>query len=95
MDNGPEFSGRALDTSAYARGVRLRFIRPGTPIENAFVDSFNGKFRDECLNQHWFASVAEARQLIEAWRVDYNTLRPHNALRGPTPEQFANSLYGR
>jgi putative transposase len=95
MDNGPEFSGRALDTWAYARGVQLRFIRPGKPIENAFVESFNGKFRDECLNEHWFASVAEARMLIEAWRVDYNTVRPHSALCGATPEQFANSLCGR
>jgi putative transposase len=95
MDNGPEFSGRALDTWAYARGVHLRFIRPGKPIENAFVESFNGKFRDECLNEHWFASVAEARALIEAWRVDYNTVRPHSALHGATPEQFRNSLCGR
>jgi transposase InsO family protein len=95
MDNGPEFSGRALDTWAYARGVQLRFIRPGKPTDNAFVESFNGKFRDECLNEHWFASVAEARALIEAWRIDYNTVRPHSALRGATPEQFANSLCGR
>jgi putative transposase len=92
MDNGPEFSGRALDTWAYARGVQLRFIRPGKPIENAFVESFNGKFRDECLNEHWFASVAEAQRLIEAWRVDYNTVRPHSALHGATPAQFADSL---
>jgi putative transposase len=95
MDNGPEFSGRALDTWAYARGVQLRFIRPGKPIDNAFVESFNGKFRDECLNEHWFASVAEARALIEAWRVDYNTVRPHSALHGATPEQFAHSFGGR
>ncbi|HEX2443828.1 MAG TPA: IS3 family transposase [Vicinamibacterales bacterium] len=95
MDNGPEFSGRALDTWASARGVQLRFIRPGKPIENAFVESFNGKFRDECLNEHWFASVADARALIEAWRVDYNTVRPHSALHGATPEQFANSFGGR
>lgn len=94
MDNGPEFSGRALDTWAYARGVQLRFIRPGKPIENAFVESFNGKFRDECLNEHWFASVAEARMLIEAWRVDYNTVRPHSALAGQTPQQFARSTEG-
>ena len=94
MDNGPEFSGRALDTWAYARGVQLRFIRPGKPTDNAFVESFNGKFRDECLNEHWFASVAEARALIEAWRIDYNTVRPHSALGGATPEQFANSLCG-
>lgn len=95
VDNGPEFSGRTLDTWAYARGVQLRFIRPGKPIENAFVESFNGKFRDECLNEHWFASVAEARALIEAWRIDYNTVRPHSGLHGATPEQFANSLCGR
>ena len=94
MDNGPEFSGRALDTWAYARGVQLRFIRPGKPTDNAFVESFNGKFRDECLNEHWFASVAEARALIEAWRIDYNTVRPHSALGGATPEQFANALCG-
>jgi putative transposase len=95
MDNGPEFSGRALDAWAYARGVQLRFIRPGKPIENAFVESFNGKFRDECLNEHWFVSVGEARALIEAWRVDYNTVRPHSALHGATPEQFAHSFGGR
>ena len=94
MDNGPEFSGRALDTWAYARGVQLRFIRPGKPIENAFVESFNGKFRDECLNEHWFASVAEAQALIEAWRIDYNTVRPHSALAGQTPQQFAGSTGG-
>jgi putative transposase len=87
MDNGPEFSGRTLDTWAYARGVTLRFIRPGKPIENAFVESFNGKFRDECLNEHWFASVAEAQALIEAWHVDYNTVRPHSALGDQTPHQ--------
>ena len=62
MDNGPEFAGRALDPWAYANGVELRFIRPGKPIENAYVESFNGKFRDECLNEHWFVSVAEARR---------------------------------
>ena len=94
VDNGPEFSGRALDTWAYARGVHLRFIRPGKPIENAFVESFNGKFRDECLNEHWFASLAEAQHLIEAWRLDYNTVRPHSALHGATPAQFADSLCG-
>jgi putative transposase len=88
MDNGPEFSGRALDPWAYRRGVQLRFIRPGKPIEDAFVESFNGKFRDECLNEHWFASVAEAQILIEAWRVDYNTVRPHSALQGARPNSL-------
>ena len=95
VDKGGEFVSRAMDAWAYAHDVRLDFIRPGKPIENAFAESFNGKFRDECLNEHWFASVAEARTLIEAWRVDYNTVRPHSALQGATPEQFANSDRGR
>jgi putative transposase len=94
MDNGPDFSGRALDTWAYARGVQLRFIRPGKPIENAFVESFNGKFRDECLNEHWFTTLADAQRLIEAWRVDYNTVRPHSALADQTPQQFARFSAG-
>jgi putative transposase len=94
MDNGPEFSGRTLDTWAYAHGLQLRFIRPGKPTENAFVESFNGKFRDECLNEHWFVSLADARALIEAWRVDYNTVRPHSALAGQTPQQFASFSVG-
>jgi putative transposase len=68
MDNGPEFAGRALDAWAYAAGVTLRFIRPGRPIENAYVESFNGKCRDECLNEHWFVSMADAQITIEAWR---------------------------
>jgi putative transposase len=89
MDNGPEFAGRALDTWAYASGVELRFIRPGKPIENAYVESFNGKFRDECLNEHWFVSLAEAKALIEAWRVDYNTVRPHASLSQQTPAAYA------
>ena len=88
-DNGPEFAGRTLDAWAYQRGVELRFIRPGKPIENAYVESFNGKFRDECLNEHWFLSVAEARQIIEAWRIDYNTVRPHRSLGQQTPAAYA------
>jgi putative transposase len=89
VDNGPEFAGRTVDAWAYARGVTLRFIRPGKPIENAYVESFNGKFRDECLNEHWFVSLADAKAAIEAWRVDYNTVRPHSSLAGRTPDQFA------
>jgi transposase InsO family protein len=88
-DNGPEFAGRTLDVWAYRRGIELRFIRPGKPIENAYVESFNGKFRDECLNEHWFLSVAEAQQIIEAWRVDYNTVRPHRSLGQQTPAAYA------
>ena len=75
---------------AYAHGVELRFIRPGKPIENAYVESFNGKFRDECLNEHWFVSLADAKAIIEAWRVDYNIVRPHGSLgqqtRRPSPQ---------
>jgi putative transposase len=94
VDNGPEFAGRTLDAWAYANHVELRFIRPGKPIENAYVESFNGKCRDECLNEHWFVSLADAKALIEAWRIDYNTVRPHSALKGCTPEQFALASAG-
>jgi putative transposase len=94
VDNGPEFAGRTLDAWAYAHGVTLRFIRPGKPIENAYVESFNGKFRDECLNEHWFLSVADAKSTIEAWRIDYNTVRPHSSLNGATPHHFANVSAG-
>lgn len=89
VDNGPEFSGRLLDAYAYERGLKLHFIQPGKPIQNAFVESFNGRFRDECLNEHWFLSVGDARQQIEAWRQDYNTLRPHRSLGQLAPEEFA------
>lgn len=91
VDNGPEFAGRVLDEWAYSKGVRLRFIRPGKPVENAYVESFNGKFRDECLNEHWFASLAEARVLIEAWRREYNLERPHSSIGNATPAEFANA----
>jgi putative transposase len=89
MDNGPELTGRALDQWAYEHGVKLRFIEPGKPVQNAFIESFNGRFRDECLNQHWFTSLGEARRIIEAWRLDYNQARPHSALGNLTPDQFA------
>lgn len=94
LDNGPEFAGRTLEAWAYAANVTLCFIRPGKPIENAYVESFNGKFRDECLNEHWFVSLADAQAQIEAWRVDYNTVRPHSALDNQTPQQFAASTEG-
>ena len=91
MDNGPEFAGQALDVWAYARKVRLHFIEPGKPMQNAFVESFNGKFRDECLNEHWFVSLADARRKIEAWRQDYNEVRPHSALGNRTPKEFTGT----
>jgi putative transposase len=90
VDNGPEFISQAVDQWAYANGVRLHFIEPGKPTQNAYIESFNGKFRDECLNQNWFTDLADARSIIEAWRVDYNTVRPHSALGYRTPVEFAH-----
>ena len=91
VDNGPEFDGQVLDKWSYRTGVRLSFIRPGRPNENAYIESFNGKFRDECLNEHWFLSMAHARSVTEAWRIEYNTERPHSSLGNRTPEEFASS----
>jgi putative transposase len=88
-DQGPEFTGKALDQWAYDRGVSLRLIQAGKPMQNAYVESFNGKFRDECLNEHWFRSLAEARHIVGAWRMDYNQGRPHSALGYRTPAEFA------
>jgi len=85
VDNGPEFISKALDAWAYRNGVALECSRPGKPTDNAFVESSNGHFRQEHLDQRWFASLEEARQIIEAWRIEYNTERPHQALRYGTP----------
>ena len=92
MDNGPELTSRALDQWAYERGVRLHFIEPGKPQQNGYIESFNGKLRDECLNEHWFLTLAHARQTIEDWRNDYNQRRPHSALGNRTPLEFARVL---
>ncbi len=89
IDNGPEFVSRALDHWASRHGIQLHFITPGKPMENGHIESFNGKFRDECLNQHWFIDLGDAQQLIEAWRIDYNTVRPHSALGNLPPAWFA------
>ena len=94
VDNGPEFISKALDAWAYQHGVQLTFIDPGKPIQNAHVESFNGKVRDEFLNEHWFASIREAQVLSEAFRVDFNTVRPHSALKYLTPEEFVTSVAG-
>jgi putative transposase len=88
VDNGPEFISKALDGWAYQNGVKLEFSRPGKPTDNAYIESFNGKFRAECLDQHWFASLQEARRLIERWRIHYNEVRPHSALGHLTPAEF-------
>jgi putative transposase len=90
VDNGPEFVSNALDRWAYERQVTLDFSRPGRPIDNAFVESFNGRVRDECLNAHWFLSLEDARVKIEAWQRFYNESRPHSALGDRTPREFAS-----
>jgi putative transposase len=87
LDNGPELTSRVLDQWAYTTGIELHFITPGKPVENAFVESFNGRLRDEGLNEHRFLSLADARQLVEAWRLDYNRARPHSALGYRTPAE--------
>jgi len=88
-DNGSELTSMAMLRWAHERGVQLRFIAPGKPIQNAFIESFNGKLRNECLNEHSFASIDEARHIIEAWRRDYNETRPHASLGDRTPNEFA------
>ncbi len=92
MDNGPEFTGQALDAWADAKGVRLDFTEPGKPTQNGLLESFNGKFRDECLNQHWFLDLADARRIVESWRIDDNQERPHSALGYQSPAVFAAQL---
>lgn len=94
VDNGSEFSGRAMDEWAHKNNVKLDFIRPGKPVENAFIESFNGKIRDECLNENWFSSLEDAARTIEEWRIDYNKNRPHSSLGGLSPEEFANKMTG-
>ena len=89
VDNGPEFTSRALDQWAYLNKVELDFSRPGKPTDNAFIESFNGKLRAECLNQHWFASLSDAKETIEGWRTDYNEARPHESLGYLAPSEFA------
>jgi putative transposase len=89
VDNGSEFGSTVLDRWAYGRGVTLDFSRPGKPTDNAFVESFNGRLRDECLDTHWFLSLEDARAKIEAWRRDHNAFRPHSALGHLTLQEFA------
>jgi putative transposase len=89
VDHGTEFTSKALDQWAYANGVELDFTRPGKPTDNAFIESFNGRVRQECLNENWFLSLEDARQKVESWRQDYNNERPHSALGQLTPTRFA------
>ena len=92
MDNGPEFASRLLDQWAFLNKVELDFSRPGTPTDNAFIEAFNSRLRQECLNASWFLSMADARQRITAWRDDYNRNRPHSSLGNLTPSDFAAQL---
>jgi putative transposase len=87
-DNGSEFIGRDVDRWAYEHGVIMDYSRPGKPTDNPFIESFNGSFRDECLNAHWFLSLEDASSKIEAWRIEYNSYRPHSSLEGLTPDEF-------
>ena len=89
VDNGSEFISKVMDRWAYERGVELDFIRPGKPTDNAKIESFNGRFRQECLNLHWFLSLEDAKGKIEAWRQYYNETRPHSALQLESPAHFA------
>lgn len=91
-DNGKEFCSRAMLTWAHARGVQLFLIEPGKPNQNAYIESFNGRFRDECLNEHWFTSLRHAQVVIEGWRREYNEERPKKSLGGLTPAAYAKSL---
>ncbi len=95
VDNGTEFSSRIMDGWAYKRGVKLDFIRPGKPVDNGYIESFNGRLRDECLNTHLFWSIEDAREKLEKWRVDYNVHRPHSALANLPPAAFAKALRER
>lgn len=92
VDNGPEFLSRTFDQWAYEKGIKLHYIQPGKPTQNAFIESFNGKLREECLNENWFISLKHAKDKIENWRQDYNSYRPHSSLGNLTPNQFIESL---
>ncbi len=91
LDNGPEFRGRALAAWSEERDVRLEFIQPGKPVQNAYVESFNGRLRDECLNANWFTSLRDAQRKVETWRKDYNEQRPHSSLNYLPPAEFART----
>ena len=95
VDNGPEFRSQTFQDWCQRQGIGVLFITPGKPTENAFIESFNGKFRDECLNQQLFFSLADARRKIEAWRIEYNTQRPHRALGGRPPSLYGMTMTNR
>lgn len=92
VDNGPEFMSRAFDQWAYDKGIKIHYIQPGKPTQNAFIERFNGKLREECLNENWFLTLQDARDKIETWRIDYNSYRPHRSLGQLTPNEFIEKL---
>ncbi len=94
-DNGLEFTSQVMDFWAYRNGVKIDFSRPGKPTDNGHIESFNGTFRDECLNTHWFPTLGDAREIIAAWRREYNESRPHRALREKRPYEFAHQIAAR
>ena len=94
VDNGPEFISKALDSWAFENGISLHFIRPAKPTENGHIESFNGRLRDECLNQNWFTDLADAKEKIELWRKDYNEVRPHSSLGYLAPIEYIKQLRG-
>ncbi len=91
-DSGPGFTSRAFDARAYRRGIKLQFIRPGKPVGSAFIESFDGRLRGECLAVQWLLDLADARAQIEAWRLDYNGARPHSGLARRTPSGCARDF---
>jgi putative transposase len=95
IDNGPEFVSKALDRWAYEHGVELAFSRPGKPTDNAHIEAFNGRLRQECLNQHWFLSLSDAREKVEVWRRGYNETRAHDSLGWATPAECARQCLAR
>lgn len=93
IDNGTEFDSKVMDEWAFRNKVRLDFIKPGKPNQNAYIESFNGRFRDECLNENLFETLDDARRIIETWRIDYNEQRPHSSLENLTPKEFLQRHY--
>ena len=93
-DNGTEFTSKAVIEWFENKGIKWEYIEPGKPYQNGCIESFNGKLRDECLNEHWFLNITETREIVEKWRRDYNESRPHSALKGRTPSQLASQLGG-
>lgn len=93
-DNGSEFTSNAMNEWSYDHNVEHIFTDPGKPTQNGYIESFNGKLRDECLNQHWFRNLSEAKEILEAWRLEYNKIRPHGSLENLTPEEYALKISG-